>query len=188
MSGARPSPVRQAVRPAAGPSRLARPWDDDGRATGGKGQTVSHRLEDAFRQTAVHVWVDRTHLVAEPAERGTAEGPRPPADRVHVISAWNPGGDLAEPTANATAQRSLVTDIREAGWTHWDAEGVALDDTWAEDSIAVADVDETAVLDIARRYGQAAIFRWTADALAIVWTDARPDTVAGYVSRELSRR
>lgn len=149
---------------------------------------MSHRLEQAFRDTEVHVWVDRTHLVATPADPGVAAGPPPPGGACHVITAWNPGGDLADPVENARAQRELRATVSEAGWTVHDAEGVALDDSWAEDSLALVGVDESEVLDLARRFGQAAIFRWTGEHLAIVWTDGRDDTVLGYRSEDVTRR
>lgn len=148
---------------------------------------VSAELTEAFLGTEIHVWLDRRHLVVAPRPAGETRGAFPDGvTTVHVISAWNPGGKRADPSANAHADRALRHDLADLGLTTWDAEGWAPDDSWAEESVAVLDGDEARLLEVAGRYGQAAIYRWTATERAVVWTGDRPDDVQGWEVTEVA--
>lgn len=145
-------------------------------------------LAPAFLATDLHLWLDGRHLVVLPRPAGTAEGRFPLTTApLHVVTAWNPGGRRADPVANATADRALRAEVAELGLRAEEAEGRAPDGTWAERSLAIVGADEAVVLDLARRYGQAAIYRWTPTERAVVWCDDRPDDVQGWAMTEVAR-
>jgi hypothetical protein len=146
-------------------------------------------LRAAFLGTDVHLWRGRDHLVVEPREPNTTDGVFPTGvATVHVITAWNPGGRRTDPAVNAQAERAQRAELAELHLTVWDAEGWAPDDRWAEASAAVLDADEAAMLALARRYGQSAIYRWTPDHRAVVWCDGRPDDLQGWALRSVASR
>lgn len=151
--------------------------------------TDREELRAAFLDTDVHLWRGRDHLVVEPREPGTTEGEFPAGvGTVHVITAWNPGGRRTDPATNAHAERALRADLTRLELVVWDAEGWAPDASWAEASVAVVDGDEAVMLDLARRYGQSALYRWTVDHRAVVWCDGRPDDVQGWALRPVVAR
>ncbi len=144
-------------------------------------------LREAFLATDIHVWIGRQHLVVRPLPVGETVGSFPSgAQHLHVVTAWNPMGQRADPTANARADRALRAELAALDVTTWDAEGWAPDDRWAEESVAVLDAGEHTVLELARRYRQAAIYRWTPTERAVVWTDGRPDDVQGWAVEEVT--
>jgi hypothetical protein len=141
-------------------------------------------LTAAFRSAELHLWWGREHLVVVPLPAGRTRGAFPVGVRVvHAVTAWNPGGQRADPVANARADGRLRHELAAAGAEIVDAEGRSPDGSWAERSVAVADRSEAEVLALARRYGQAAVYRWTPDHRAVVWCDDRPDDVHGWELR-----
>jgi hypothetical protein len=140
-------------------------------------------LEAAYLASIIEVvWGagGRTRLEARPP--GTREGTFPEGiERLHVITAWNPRSRRATAVENADRDRQLRSALRRAGWRHLDALGRSRDGTWCEDSHAVLDADPEAVLELARRFEQHAIYEWTPANLAVRWTDD-PDrpTVRGW--------
>lgn len=73
-------------------------------------------------------------------------------------------------------QRELVADGAATRY----AEGRSPDGSWVETSVALLNQPEGWVLELARRYGQAAIYRWTPTHRAVVWCDSTPDDVHGW--------
>jgi hypothetical protein len=142
-------------------------------------------LEAAYLGSVIEVmWGHghRTRLEARPA--GTRQGSFPEGvQRIHVITAWNPRSRRASPAENADRDRQLRSALRRVGWRHLDALGRSPDGSWCEDSHAVVDADPQAVLELARRFDQHAVYEWTAEHLAVRWTDdpAR-STVRGWTS------
>ncbi|MGW4594396.1 DUF3293 domain-containing protein [Streptomyces argyrophyllae] len=120
---------------------------------------------DLYRTAVVGIrFGDRT-LRIEPRPSGTVEGCFPAPARgatVHVITAWNPLGRTAPAGANARAQRLLLDDVRRRGLTWWPAEGGDVRGSHREESVAVVGLSDTAARDLGRRFGQDAVFAWTA--------------------------
>jgi hypothetical protein len=142
-------------------------------------------LEAAYLGSVIEVvWDDgaRTRLEARPP--GDCEGTFPAGvERLHVITAWNPRSRRASPAENVERDRQLRSALRRVGWRHLDALGRSPDGSWCEDSHAVVDADPRAVLELARRFDQHAVYEWTSEHLAVRWTDdpARC-TVRGWVA------
>jgi hypothetical protein len=135
--------------------------------------TDRSELEAVYLDSVLELsWEDgsRTRVEARPV--GTTAGRFPAGvERIHVITAWNPRSRPTSARANAERSRQLRGEVERAGWRHLDAVGRSRDGTWSEDSFAVIDGDAEAVVDLARRFAQHAVYRWTAAQLAVVWTD-----------------
>jgi hypothetical protein len=140
----------------------------------------SHELlRDAYLASVVEIDVEDRRLVLEPLADGRIEGPFPDGvGVVHVITAWNPRSEPLPPEINTARQRRLqaVATTLQARWTAT-ALGRSVDGSWSEDCLAIADADEEAVLELARRFEQHAIYAWTPDERAVVWASSpRRDT------------
>jgi hypothetical protein len=103
---------------------------------------------------------------AVPGEVG--QWPFASADPVHVVTAWNPGGERPGEEVNRRRQAALETELRPTVAELWPARG--LDPlTGAEDEgVAVQGVSEGAVRAAGLRYRQDAIFVWTSASWSIV--------------------
>lgn len=120
-----------------------------------------------------------------PASAGSTTGqyPDPEGRPIYVITAHNPGGQVASETANALAEARLTAELERRGLTWWPAAGG--DPTWThvEPGAALIDVDKTDVLALGAEFGQEAIFMLTpAERRIIGCTDNRV-TVTGWSSK-----
>ncbi len=91
--------------------------------------------------------------------------------RLHVLTAWNPRSHRLDDDANAHRNRALLAAIHAAGLPVLRADGRAPDGSWHEPGFALLDTEVERALDLARRYGQHAIFELTGDHLRVLWTD-----------------
>jgi len=135
---------------------------------------VREALRGAYLEAVVTIDRDDHRLLLEPRADGGVEGPFPDAvDVVHVITACNPRSQRLSAAVNAARQQRLraVTTTLQLAWTTT-ALAQAPDGSWPEESLAIADADEDAVLELARRFEQHAIYAWTPDERAVVWTDS----------------
>ncbi|WP_130649203.1 DUF3293 domain-containing protein [Egicoccus halophilus] len=129
---------------------------------------------DAYLAAIVEVDLDRRRLVVEPAPADTVEGSFPDGcAHLHVMTAHNPRSRVLPAAENAARNRRLAGDLLAAGLDHHPALGRSPDGTWREPSYALVDVDEAVVLDLADRFGQHAVYRWTPHERAVVWTGAQ---------------
>ena len=121
-------------------------------------------------------WDPTTQLTIEPAPHGTTTGPFPEqTDVVHIITAANPRSRLLTDPENDERHRLLAYDLTAAGYTALPAVGRSPDHSWQEASYAIVDADETHLLELARKYEQNAIYRWTPHHRATIWTDHHRD-------------
>jgi hypothetical protein len=141
--------------------------------------SIPDTLREAYLGSVVEIDLDRCRFVVEAAVDGHVEGPFPDdVEVVHVITAWNPRSDPLPVELNAARQRRLraVASTLHARWIV-EAVGRSADGSWSEDSLAIADADEAAILDLARRFEQHAVYAWTPRERAVVWaTEDRRDT------------
>jgi hypothetical protein len=84
-----------------------------------------------------------------------------------VLTAWNPGADPLPIETNRRRQRSLEAELA-AHVTKWKAIGRDSDSDYFEEGVAIHGIDESQIIEVARRYDQDAIFSWTPDAWATV--------------------
>jgi hypothetical protein len=107
-----------------------------------------------------------------------------PEDRpIYVLTAHNPGGQVASDMANAQAEERLTAELERRGLTWWPADGGDPSWTHVEPGAAVIDVDEDVVLELGAEFGQDAIFVLTpADRRIMACADKRV-TVTGWSSK-----
>ena len=87
--------------------------------------------------------------------------PDPAGRTIHIMTAHNPGVQLSEQD-NRHRQQVLVTAVDKMPDAHaWSAIGG--DPSWVhtEDSVAIVGLTDQSAVELARRFDQDAIFRWT---------------------------
>lgn len=122
----------------------------------------------------------RTVLVRpEPHTRG-----RFPFDATaHVLTAANPGAHRLGPAENERRQRDLVAEL-PGEVRRWSATAGAADGSHEESSVVVVGLSDEQARAIGRRWGQDAVFRWTADAWTILPCGDRPPVTLGWSAIE----
>lgn len=134
---------------------------------------------DAYARSIVRIeWADGARIRLEPRPSGTTEGAFPEdVGAIHVITAHNPASRALPAADNARRNADLEAAMRRVGWAWRPAVGASAeaDEPWEEASFAVLDEDLSAVLEMARRFGQAAIYEWTRRARVVVPTAADAD-------------
>jgi hypothetical protein len=111
-----------------------------------------------------------------------AEYPDPAKRAIYVLTAHNPGGQLASAAANAVAEARLKTELcrRELRW--WPADGGDPSWTHVEPGAAVIGLDEADAIALGAEFGQEAIFVLTpADRRVVGCANGRVATT-GWVS------
>lgn len=86
---------------------------------------------------------------------------------VHVVSASNPGCELPA-EENAARHAGLVAAVRLLDIVTLDAVGRDTTSEYAEASVVLVGLSDDEALALGRRFGQDAIFRWSADSVAIM--------------------
>jgi hypothetical protein len=99
--------------------------------------------------------------------RGPSVDPLP-VDPLFVLTAWNPGGVDRDRSDNDAAERVLETELSDLGLTWWPADGHSPDDSWSEPGVAVAGIDRDAACALGERYGQLAVYEFTAALVRVV--------------------
>lgn len=103
--------------------------------------------------------------------------PRPPGDvgvfpfaaPVHIVTAYNPAGFEIDEETNRSRHRALGMAV--AGLATIPSVGSAPDGSMPESGFALLEVSLGYAIDLARDFGQRAIYEWTSDALHIVGVD-----------------
>ena len=72
------------------------------------------------------------------------------------LTAWNPGGELADLDQNYDQQAELLGAIENLRLNYFVGEGVHPSGDWREDSYLVLGIDQTAAESLAREFQQAA--------------------------------
>lgn len=144
-------------------------------------------LREAYLATVLHLQLpDGRRVKLAPRERGACHGEFPAGiDRVYVITAANPRSQPLLGPENASRndllRRELLTLVGDPAQI-LPARGCSPDGRWCEESFAVVDPEREALLDLATRHGQLAVYEWTATHRAVVWTaPERADDLQGWV-------
>lgn len=93
------------------------------------------------------------------------------ADTAWVITAWNPMGRPHPSSRNERANEAMHAELIEAGHVPFPATGGV--GRWSEPGFVILDTDQGVVLDLARSYGQKAVFRVSSDLVQVVWTNGQ---------------
>lgn len=123
---------------------------------------------DGFAAAVVRVSLPDGDRRLEPRPSGVV-GEFPLDGPVHIITAYNPAGVEADAEANEASHAALGAALRSH--TTVATVGSAPDGSMAEPGFGVLGLELDDAVELGRRFGQAAIYRWTADALAIVGVD-----------------
>ena len=125
-----------------------------------------------YLATQITITVDGEHLTAAQAvERLGAP--------LHLVTAWNPGGERPTDLVNAQNNLLLKQTLDELTNQIWPAVGSDVDSPHFEDCFAFAGVDRATAIAIGEEYRQVAIFELT-ETLQIVlscdntWAVERP--------------
>jgi len=93
-----------------------------------------------------------------------------PATPLAIVTGWNPGHARPDDTVNRAANARLASELDRAGYAVYPAVGRSPDGSHAEPSFAVAGIEPGAALQLAARFGQAAILYWDGCAARLMWT------------------
>lgn len=101
---------------------------------------------------------------------------------VHIITAYNPAGIEINGAANELTHQTLGVAVN--GYDTFPTVGSARDGSMAEPGYAVLGLELDEAIELGRRFGQVAIYRWTADALTIVGVDEPTELRLGWTLSE----
>lgn len=87
---------------------------------------------------------------------------------VVVVTAWNPDSVVLPAADNRARNRRLVAELDRRGVEHWPAVGRDPGGRHVEEGVAVPGMGENEGVAFGARHGQAAIYLWSPDALAVV--------------------
>lgn len=139
---------------------------------------MNHDVWRGFEAAIVRIELPEGSHRLEPRGPGDV-GVFPFSAAVHVVTAFNPGGRQVDAAENDERHAQLLAAT--SGHVTLASVGSAPDGSMAEPGCALCDVDLTVALDLGRRFGQAAIYRWTAESLSIVGVDDARVTEMGWV-------
>jgi len=105
-----------------------------------------------------------------------------PEGRVHVVTAWNPGGATWPESENRFANDRLAEVLIGRDLEPAAVKGQSLDGRWGEESFAVAGASRSQMAEIGAEFDQRAIFELDGESLYVIRC---PD---GQVMRERPRR
>lgn len=80
-----------------------------------------------------------------------------------VITAWNPGEARPDRMINERANAKLLRDLLKTSYEIWEADGFSLDGSFRERGFLAWGMDQKTGCDLARNFGQYAIFFYKAD-------------------------
>ena len=123
---------------------------------------------DGFAGAVVRLELSTGGVLLEPRPPGEV-GVFPFAAPVHIVTASNPAGSEIDEAANMVRHRLL--GIAVTGLDVIPTVGSAPDGSMPEPGFGLLGVSLDTALDLAREFGQRAIYQWTSDALTIVGVD-----------------
>jgi hypothetical protein len=137
---------------------------------------------DGFAGAIVQVEVDSGPIVLvpkPPSEVGVFPFDQP----VHILTAYNPAGQVIDSSDNEARHEALGTALM--GHRVVPTVGSAPDGTFREPGYGMLDVGLEEAIDLARTFGQRAIYRWTPDVLSIIGVDEPVQIDVGWTLQEL---
>lgn len=115
-------------------------------------------VEIEFNASTVRVGPDTAPVPATLLDRGAC----------HVITAWNPDGELRPEPENSAAHERLVGELESIGARWVPATGSARDGSWSEPGVCAFGLGRERAVELGARYGQLAIFEVNAAGLAVI--------------------
>lgn len=138
---------------------------------------------EAYLTTEVSIDAPGGAVRVFPAPPLQASGQYPDAEgrAIAVITAYNPGGVVADAVENERAQQALEDELARLGVPFWHAAGANPDWTHVEPSVAVPGMAEPDALALGARYGQDAIFMLTPASRKVIDCATGRRTLTGWV-------
>jgi hypothetical protein len=112
------------------------------------------------------------------------EWPWPSLEPVHILTAWDPGGERPTDADNRRCQLALEAELRPRAGGMWVAEGVDPASGHREEGVAVRGISEADALALGARHSQDAIFAWTPLEWTIVACTGGRRVVSGWFVSE----
>ncbi|WP_433803405.1 DUF3293 domain-containing protein [Actinomycetospora sp. CA-084318] len=123
--------------------------------------------------------LDGAPLEVHPAPPGERTGRFPFDAPVHVLTAYDPGAARLPAAENARRHRALVSEL-PAHVRRWASETGAVDGSHTEHGVLVEGLTDDEAVALGARYGQDAVFRWSAAAWSVLPCDGGPSSDAGW--------
>jgi hypothetical protein len=115
-----------------------------------------------------------------PLTRTAGDYPDPAGRPIYVITAHNPGGQVASDKDNARAEALLADELGQRGLTWWPAAGGDPSWTHVEPGAAVLGLDEADAVALGAAFGQDAIFVVTPAGRRVVGCAGERATTTGW--------
>lgn len=140
---------------------------------------------DAFAATVLVIDLPTGRVAIGPAP-DTADA-FPADETVYVVTAHNPMGRHLRPAENERRHPRLVERVRDLDCKSLPAVGRSADGDHQEESVALIGAPEEEVLGLAREFEQAAVFRWTPQALEVVDREGHVRSRRGWRLRRIAQ-
>jgi len=138
---------------------------------------------DGFAGAIVEVELASGPVVLVPTTPGQV-GVFPFDQPVHILTAYNPAGRAIDASDNEARHEALGAAL--VGRRVVPTVGSAPDGTFREPGYGMLDVGLEEAIDLARTFGQRAIYRWTPDVLSIIGVDEHVQIDVGWTLEDLS--
>jgi hypothetical protein len=131
---------------------------------------VPMSLVTAYNSAVVEIHLaDGVYSVSPAEKQGASAIPSALGSYAWVITAHNPESKVLADTVNTERHAQLLADVRATGCAHFNAIGRSKDGAWREASVAIVGLGEAAIMGLARKYGQLAVFRIDQEGAQVVW-------------------
>jgi hypothetical protein len=111
---------------------------------------------------------DDTVIVAAAPTGEVGRWPWAALDVIYVLTAWDPGERRFSEDVNRRRQAKLEEELRPLARCMWSARGYDAASAYRNEGVAVSGAREADVLAAGARFGQDAVFAWTATEWTIV--------------------
>jgi acetyl esterase/lipase len=126
---------------------------------------LESQLADLWRRAVLEVQSEDGEV--HPASIAKREG-----RAIHLVTAWNPGGEQRSAAANEAANAELEAELERRGLRWLPATGRDESSSWAEPGFCVVGLDRVEAAELGRRYGQLAIYEINGEETAAVFCDS----------------
>ena len=116
-----------------------------------------------------------------PAAQGTVSGLFPFETDAYILTAWNPMMSTLPDSVNGLRNQALREQLRADGINVVDCAGFDPQGAWREEGFLVTGLEsEHTALELGRHHGQAAIYRWSPQALTVLECFGRRQSDSGW--------
>lgn len=127
--------------------------------------------EDAWNPTPFRVFERSQALDVVPSANGKRSTATGYDSAVYVVTAWNPDAQPSTLTRNQEFHRRMHADVNARGWDVREVATYDKDLRWAEKSLLLVGVDQTAACALALEYAQPALIQWSQTGVTMLTAD-----------------